>query len=54
MVEYGALTLLKEREKKSPLVIFGIAFGDSHLDYEPNSKLKVPQMICLFFLDKCL
>ena len=43
MVEYGVANLVKEKEKRNPpLVIFGIAFGEvSHLDYEPNTKLKV-------------
>ena len=51
MVEYGTSNLVKKKEtRKSPLVIFGIVFGEeSHLDYEPNSKLKVPQNDLLVF-----
>ncbi len=51
MVEYGSSNLLKKKEtRKPPLVIFGIVFGEeSHLDYEPNSKLKVPQNDLLVF-----
>ena len=51
MVEYGTSNLVKKKEtKKPPLVVFGIVFGEeSHLDYEPNSKLKVPQNDLLVF-----
>ena len=51
MVEYGKSNLIKKKEKRNPpLVVFGIAFGEvSHLDYEPNSKLKVPQNDLLVF-----
>ena len=51
MVEYGNYNQTKKQEKKNPpLVVFGIAFGEvSHLDYEPNSKLKVPQNDLLVF-----
>ena len=51
MVEYGSSNLINKQEKKSPpLVVFGIAFGEvSHLDYKPNSKLKVPQADLLVF-----
>ena len=51
MVEYGKNTLIKKKEKrKPPLVVFGIEFGEvSHLDYEPDSKLKVPQNDLLVF-----
>ena len=51
MVEYGSSNLLKkEAARKPPLVIFGIVFGEeSHLDYEANSKLKVPQNDLLVF-----
>ena len=51
MVEYGNSNLLKKKEtRKPPLIIFGIVFGEeSHLDYEPNSKLKVPQNDLLVF-----
>ena len=45
MVEYGKTNLIKKKERRNPpLVVFGIAFGEvSHLDYQPNSKLKTPQ-----------
>ena len=48
MAEYGNFNLVKKKEtREPPLVVFGIVFGEeSHLDYDPNSKLKVPQMIC--------
>lgn len=51
MVEYGSSNLLKKKEtRKPPLVIFGVVFGEeSYLDYEPNSKLKVPQNDLLVF-----
>ncbi len=51
MVEYGTSNVIKQKDKKNPpLVVFGIAFGEvSHLDYEPNSKLKVPQTDLLVF-----
>ena len=51
MVEYGNSNLVKRKENKNPpLVVFGIAFGEvSHLDYKPNSKLKVPQSDLLVF-----
>jgi len=51
MVEYGNSNLLKKKEtRKPPLIIFGFVFGEeSHLDYEPNSKLKVPQNDLLVF-----
>ena len=51
MVEYGSSNQVKKREtRKPPLVIFGLVFGEeSHLDYEPNSKLKVPQNDLLVF-----
>ena len=51
MVEYGNPNLVKGKEKRNPpTVLFGIAFGDvSFLDYEPNSKLKVPQNDLLVF-----
>ena len=51
MVEYGNVKLVKQKEKRNPpLVVFGIAFGEvSYLDYEPNSKLKVPQSDLLIF-----
>ena len=51
MVEYGTSNVIKKQDKRNPpLVVFGIAFGEvSHLDYEPNSKLKVPQTDLLVF-----
>ena len=51
MVEYGSSNIVKKREtREPPLVIFGVVFGEeSHLDYEPNSKLKVPQNDLLVF-----
>ncbi len=51
MVEYGSSNLIKKRvSRQPPLVVFGIVFGEeSHLDYEPNSKLKVPQNDLLVF-----
>jgi len=51
MVEYGNPNLVKGKEKRNPpTVFFGITFGDvSYLDYEPNSKLKVPQNDLLVF-----
>ena len=51
MVEYGTANLVKKKVNKNPpLVVFGIAFGEvSYLDYEPDSKLKVPQNDLLVF-----
>ena len=51
MVVYGKTNLVKKQEKRNPpTVIFGITFGEvSHLDYEPNSKLKIPQNDLLVF-----
>ena len=51
MVEYGNSNLVKKKVNKNPpLVVFGIAFGEvSYLDYEPDSKLKVPQNDLLVF-----
>jgi len=50
MVEYGNNLIKKKERKNPPLIVFGIAFGEvSHLDYEPNSKLKVPQNDLLVF-----
>ena len=51
MVEYGSLnTIKKTATRNPPLVVFGIVFGEeSHLDYEPNAKLKVPQNDLLIF-----
>ncbi len=51
MAEYGSSGLVKKKETRNPpLVVFGIPFGEvSHLDYEPDSKLKVPQNDLLVF-----
>ena len=51
MAEYGSTNIVEKKgNKKPPLVVFGIAFGEvTHLDYEPNSKLKVPQNDLLVF-----
>ena len=51
MAEYGSTNIVKKKGNKNPpLVVFGIAFGEvTHLDYEPNSKLKVPQNDLLIF-----
>ena len=51
MAEYGDFNLVKKKEtRKPPVVVFGIVFGEeSHLDYEPNSKLKVNQNDLLIF-----
>ena len=51
MVEYGSSNINnKDKKRNPPLVVFGIAFGEiSHLDYKPNSKLKVPQSDLLVF-----
>ena len=51
MVEYGSSeTSARKKERNPPLIVFGIAFGEvSHLDYEPNPKLKVPQSDLLVF-----
>ncbi len=52
MAEYGSSNLIstKKERRNPPLVVFGITFGEvSYLDYEPNSKLKVPQADLLVF-----
>ena len=51
MAEYGNSNLVKKKVNNNPpLVVFGIAFGEvSYLDYEPDSKLKVPQNDLLVF-----
>ncbi len=51
MVEYGKSdTLSVKKEKNPPTVLFGIAFGEiSHLDYDPDTKLKVRQEDLLIF-----
>ena len=46
MVEYGNATTFAEKKVKRnpPPIIFGIPFGEvTHLDYQPNTELKVPQ-----------
>ena len=52
MAEYGEPKIVsKEKKRTPPTVFFGIAFGEiSHLDYDPNSKLKVSQQDLLVFL----
>ncbi len=51
MVEYGKTNLVpKKTERTPPIVVFGISFGEvSYLDYEPDTKLKVPQEDLLIF-----
>ena len=51
MAEYGkSLTTTKTVKRTPPLTVFGITFGESsHLDYEPDKKLKVPQDDLLVF-----
>ena len=51
MAEYGAPTADSKSPKRSPPVtVFGITIGESsYLDYEPNTKLKVPQSDLLVF-----
>tara|TARA_B100000886_G_C20401104_1_gene482626 strand:+ start:427 stop:1590 length:1164 start_codon:yes stop_codon:yes gene_type:complete len=51
MAEYGkSLTTTRTVNRKPPLTVFGITFGESsHLDYEPDKKLKVPQSDLLVF-----
>ena len=52
MVEYGKTTTFADKKEKRnpPPIIFGIPFGEvSHLDYQPDSKLKVPQSDLLVF-----
>ena len=51
MVEYGSSKIVnKDKKRNPPLVVFGIAFGEvSHLDYEPDTKLKVSQDDLLIF-----
>ena len=51
MAEYGeSIVALKTIKRKPPVKVFGIVFGEeSHLDYEPNSRLKVPQADLLVF-----
>ena len=51
MVEYGKTNIVpKKTERTPPIVVFGISFGEvSYLDYEPDTKLKVPQEDLLVF-----
>ena len=51
MAEYGAQTVGSKSQKKAPPVtVFGITFGESsYLDYEADTKLKVPQADLLVF-----
>ena len=51
MAEYGqSIVAPKTIKRKPPVKVFGIVFGEeSHLDYEPNSRLKVPQADLLVF-----
>ncbi len=51
MVEYGKTNIVpKKTERTPPIVVFGISFGEvSYLDYEPDTKLKVPQEDLLIF-----
>jgi len=51
MAEYGKSPVLTSVGKRTPpLTIFGITFGESsYLDFEPNTKLKVPQNDLLVF-----
>ena len=51
MVEYGSSNINSKKERRNPPpVVFGIPFGEiSHLDYEPNTKLRVPQNDLLVF-----
>ena len=51
MVEYGKSATEPVKNKKAPPVkVFGIVFGEeSYLDYDPDTKLKVPQDDLLVF-----
>jgi len=50
MVEYGKSNTVSIKKRTPPTVLFGIALGEiSHLDYEPDTKLKVPQEDLLIF-----
>ena len=51
MAEYGQSIISPNTiKRKPPVKVFGIVFGEeSHLDYEPNPKLKVPQSDLLVF-----
>ena len=51
MAEYGkSNTVSLNKKRTTPTIIFGIEFGEvSYLDYEPDTKLKVPQEDLLIF-----
>ena len=51
MAEYGQSSTTSRIVKRTPpLTVFGITFGEaSHLDFEPDNKLKVPQSDLLVF-----
>ena len=51
MAEYGKSNIVAiKKERTPPTVFFGISFGEvSYLDYEPDTKLKVPQEDLLIF-----
>ena len=51
MVEYGKSNIVSiKKERTPPTVLFGITFGEvSHLDFEADTKLKVPQEDLLIF-----
>ena len=51
MAEYGQSLSTSRLDKRTPpLTVFGITFGESsHLDFEPDKKLKVPQSDLLVF-----
>ena len=51
MAEYGETVIAtKAPKRKPPVKVFGLVFGEeSHLDYEPDTKLKVPQADLLVF-----
>ena len=51
MAEYGSpTTSSKSSNRTPPVTVFGITFGESsHLDYEPDTKLKVKQEDLLIF-----
>tara|TARA_B100000674_G_scaffold494450_1_gene519069 strand:- start:129 stop:1292 length:1164 start_codon:yes stop_codon:yes gene_type:complete len=51
MAQYGNFNSSKKKVTRNPpLIVFGVAFGEvSHLDFEPNTKLKVPQSDLLVF-----
>ena len=51
MVEYGKSNIVSvKKERTPPTILFGITFGEvSYLDYQPDTKLKVPQEDLLIF-----